>query len=260
MHVLHERHVLLPRQTVNLFKDSSPSPNTQPFVRHVVKIIRNRIKLLLPHAVIGHLEMIAYHLRLLKYLFWGRPCVRGETSKAKLRRKKESFFSYCEGMGLDIGYGGDLVTPNAQGFDMEHGDAMKLPGISRNTYDFVYSSHTLEHMPNPDIALLNWWNCVKLGGYLIIYVPERNLYEKKRTLPSRWNLDHKWFFLLDKDDPPHTIGILPLVKRTLTKYSIVYAKICKEGHTIADPNVHSDGEYSIEIIIQKNKDSRVLDF
>ena len=93
-------------------------------------------------------------------------------------------YELLQAAGLDIGYGGDLVKPNAQGFDMEHGDAMKLPGISRKAYDFVYSSHTLEHMPNPDIGLLNWWDCVKPGGFLILTVWNLN--------PLRMILIRKW--------------------------------------------------------------------
>ncbi len=67
---------------------------------------------------------------------------------------------------------------------------------------------------------------------MILYLPHRNLYEKKKTLPSRWNLDHKHFFLIDKDEEPDTIGIIPMIQRSLSDFEIVYAKECSEGHTI----------------------------
>jgi SAM-dependent methyltransferase len=118
-------------------------------------------------------------------------------------------------------------------------------------FDFVHSSHTLEHMINPEISLRNWWRVLKRGGYLILYVPHRNLYEKKTTLPSRWNTDHKHFFLLDKDEEPCTIGIVPLIKRSISEFEIVYAKECSEGHTITNPQIHSNGEYSIEVVVKK---------
>ena len=89
-----------------------------------------------------------------KYLKGKRPYVPGETSKAKPRRLREGFYEkYLGGNGLDIGFGGDLVVPNARGWDFEHGDAQDLSGLENEKFDFVYSSHTLEHMQDPAIAL-----------------------------------------------------------------------------------------------------------
>ena len=134
---------------------------------------------------------------------------------------------------------------------MEHGDAQYLRGIPNESYDFVYSSHTLEHMNDPAVSLKNWWRVVKTGGYLIIFLPHRYLYEKKKTRPSRWNPDHKHFFLLKENDPPDTLGILPLITRSIDGYEVMVAQDCSEGHTITDPSLHSDGEYSIEVVLKK---------
>jgi len=191
-------------------------------------------------------------LRIAYYRLGGRPKEQGETSKARQRRTREKFFErYCNGRGLDIGFGGDLLTPNCVGWDFEHGDAQYLKGIIESKFAFVYSSHSLEHMTNPDISLKNWWRVIKRGGYLILYVPHRDLYEKRKTLPSRWNPDHKRFFLLDKDEEPDTIGLTALIQRSLEDFEIIYAKECSEGHTISDPAIHSDGEYSIEVVVKK---------
>ena len=146
-----------------------------------------------------------------------------------------------------------MVTPDAEGYDFEHGDAQYLLGIKEATYDFVYSSHTIEHLPYPAEGLKNWFRVVKPGGYLIIYLPHRDLYEKKKYLPSRFNPTHTHFFLIDKDDPPDTLGMIPLIERTITNYEIIYIKECSEGHTILDPLIHSDGEYSIEIVVRKSR-------
>jgi SAM-dependent methyltransferase len=190
------------------------------------------------------------YARKIYYKFKKEPI--GESSKAKPRRIKEKFFQkYCEGHGLDVGCGDDLLASNCRGWDLEDGDAQYLYGLTDSSYDFVYSSHALEDMIDPSVALENWWRVLKAGGFLILYIPHRELYEKRNTLPSQWNPDHKHFFLLEKDDPPDTIGILSLIERTLTHYEIIYAKVCSEGHTISDPTIHSDGEYSIEIVIRK---------
>jgi SAM-dependent methyltransferase len=98
---------------------------------------------------------------------------------------------------------------------------------------------------------LNWWRVLKPGGHLILYVPERDLYEKRVHLPSRFNPDHKRFFLLDRDDPPDTVGLIPLIESVLPIREIVYAKVCREGHTVNDPKRPSDGEYSIEVVLRK---------
>ena len=94
---------------------------------------------------------------------------------------------------------------------------------------------------------------LKKGGYLIIYIPHRDLYEKKKTLPSRFNPNHTAFFLIDNDEAPDTIGIIPLIKRNLNNYEIIYAKECNEGHTVSDPELHSNGEFSIEVVLKKLK-------
>jgi SAM-dependent methyltransferase len=190
--------------------------------------------------------------RLVRYRALGRPPYGGETTKAHARRTREGFFEkYCGGNGLDIGYGGDLLSATCIGWDIEDGDAQLLDRIADEAFDLVYSSHTLEHVEDASEALRNWYRVVKPGGHLIIFVPDRDLYEKKPTLPSRWNPEHKRFFLLDRDEPPDTIGLLPLIERNLPDAEIVSAQRCAEGHTIVDPLVHSDGEYSIEIIVRK---------
>jgi hypothetical protein len=118
----------------------------------------------------------------------GRPPYKGETFKARPRRAREGFFAaYCRGRGIDIGYGGDLLCENCIGWDVEYGDAQTMDGVPDESFDFVYSSHLLEHVQSAPEALKNWYRLVKPLSYIIISVPDRDLYEKKTTLPSRWN-------------------------------------------------------------------------
>lgn len=44
---------------------------------------------------------------------------------------------------------------NVHGWDFEHGDAQLLNGLENETYDFVYSGHLLEYLPNVELALTN---------------------------------------------------------------------------------------------------------
>lgn len=212
------------------------------------------LRKVLPNGIWNILRFINQQRLLKKYRRNGRPFVAAESTKAKARRMRENFYElYCSGKGLDIGYGGDKIVFDCDVWDFEHGDAQYVNGLQEEMYDFVYSSHTLEHICNPGVALRNWFRLVKEDGFLIVYIPHRDFYEKKKTLPSRWNSDHKYFFLPDGDELPDTLGVKQLVERSLTNYSIVYLKECSEGNTIKDEQVHSDGEYSIEVVIKKDK-------
>lgn len=188
-----------------------------------------------------------------------------ETKKAQKRREDEGFFEkYCKGKGLDIGCGNDIlftkdfkidVTPFDQIYG--HGDATFLQNVQSNAYDFVHSSHCLEHIEDLKACIKNWWRVIKPGGYLLLLLPERELYEKKKTLPSRWNQDHKHFFLLDFYEAPHTIGIVPFLGQTISElangvnYRFLSARVLQEEVSIKNPKIHSGGEYSIEIVIKK---------
>ena len=175
-----------------------------------------------------------------------------ETGKAHARRQREGFFDkYCNGEGLDIGCASDPLTPTCSGWELSNGDAQYLRGIEDESFDFVYSSHCLEHMRDVRIALKNWFRVVRRGGTLILYIPHRNLYEKIKTLPSKWNIDHKHMFLIGEVEAPDTLDIVEEIRESLTGYDILYIKKCDEGHTIENTDVHSDGEYSIEIVIKK---------
>jgi len=183
-----------------------------------------------------------------------------ETAKARSRREREDFFQlYCQGKGIDIGVGridsitgADAILPTVDGWDKDDGDATFMSGVVDETYDFVYSSHCIEHIDNPYLAVKNWFRILKSGGFLIIYAPHRDLYEKQKSLPSRWNGDHKFFLLPEQEELPFTLGLLPLVKSALgDDCDIIYCKVCDEGWQDVGPDIHSSGEYSIELVAQK---------
>lgn len=178
----------------------------------------------------------------------------GETGKAHARREREGFFDkYCRGEGLDIGCGNDPVVPGCSGWDLINGDAQYLDGAEDASFDFVYSSHCIEHMDDVRVAIKNWFRVVRPGGYLIIYGPDRDLYEKRRQLPSRFNPHHKHMFLLGKAEPPDTLDIIEELKQALIgkDYDIEYIKRCSDGWEKGVPEVQSKGEYSFEIVVRK---------
>tara|TARA_R110000824_G_scaffold8429_13_gene38268 strand:+ start:10163 stop:10750 length:588 start_codon:yes stop_codon:yes gene_type:complete len=105
-----------------------------------------------------------------------------ETSKSEpYRRLQNDFELYLHGKGLDIGGGPDpLVVDNGSVdvWDLANGDATYLNGIDDNKYDFVYSSHCLEHLNDIEVAIKNWSRVLKRYGYLYITIPDFALYEK----------------------------------------------------------------------------------
>jgi len=131
-----------------------------------------------------------------------------EQSKAAQRRRVVMDSRFAErwfvGRGLDVGCGSDPLSkvdyPNIieiVPYDIVLGNAsgQLLPEIRDAEFDFVHSSHCLEHLVHPRIALANWVRVVKPGGYLICTVPEEFLYEQGHW-PSRFNADHKHSFTL----------------------------------------------------------------
>lgn len=100
------------------------------------------------------------------------------------------------GRGIDIGCGPNPVE-GAEPWDWAQGDAQYMTGVADDTYDWVFSAHCLEHMKDPHTALQNWWRILKVGGYLIVLVPDEDLYEQ-HVWPSKFNSDHKRTFTCSK--------------------------------------------------------------
>jgi SAM-dependent methyltransferase len=105
--------------------------------------------------------------------------------------------SIIRGQGIDIGCGPDPIAPDVRRFDMEDGDANRITEFVDKQFDYVFSSHCLEHMHDPRLALREWWKLVRPGGHLVFLVPDEDLYEQG-VFPSRFNPDHKATFTLSK--------------------------------------------------------------
>jgi SAM-dependent methyltransferase len=180
-----------------------------------------------------------------------------ETSKAKSRRQREGFFEkYCVGRGLDIGHGGDKVLPDAEGWEINSGDARIMAGVPDGIFDFVYSSHCLEHLTDPAEGIRNWWRILKPGGYLIVVVPDEDLYEQG-VFPSQWNSDHKFSFTISKEFSwsQHCVNLTDLVLE-LEGHKVIYMKTIDDGYDYSlmgggvDQSL-GEAEVGIEMVVQK---------
>jgi SAM-dependent methyltransferase len=179
----------------------------------------------------------------------------GETAKAHERRKREGWFEQFAPKhlpGIDIGCGIDPLNDTFMLWDQMYGcgDATYMDGIPDNSFRTVYASHILEHVMEPTEAVKNWYRILSPGGYLIICVPHRDLYERKLETPSLYNGDHRSFWLPDRTEPPNTFSLAHVI-HDATGLTNFLLRVCKEGYCDPGEGKHAGGEYSIEAIVQK---------
>lgn len=187
---------------------------------------------------------------------WHPDKLSAESKQSYHKRLKEGFFNkYLKGMVLDIGYRGYEnwetvpVVPNAIGIDLNYPgyDGKTLP-FSDESVDSVYASHTLEHLEDYKWYIRDWFRVLKINGFLIISVPHRDLYEKRKHLPSRWNADHKRFYTPS--------SLLAEIEESIEPNSYRIRSLCDNDENFnysIDPYSHSAGCYEIELVIQKIK-------
>jgi hypothetical protein len=61
-------------------------------------------------------------------------------------------------------------------------DAVNISLVQNECYDFIFSSHSLEHIANPLKAINEWLRIIKNGGYVVIIVPEKSCcFDHKRN-------------------------------------------------------------------------------
>jgi predicted SAM-dependent methyltransferase len=120
---------------------------------------------------------------------------------------REILAPYCAGLGLDLGFGGDAVVPDALTFDMPRpytnvgGDRQILRGDCRNlsflcdeSMDYLYASHLIEDWTYEDQVeiIREWRRVLRVGGLIIINCPDQQkfLAHCQRT-GQGLNLAHK---------------------------------------------------------------------
>ncbi len=179
----------------------------------------------------------------------------GEAGRSYRQRLLSGFLDrYCRGsVVLDVGFTGyenperKTAIQGAIGIDLDYPgyDGITLP-FDDGSVDTVFSSHCLEHIPDDHAAIRDWFRVLKVGGFIVCMVPSQALYEKRVSLPSRWNADHKRMYT------PSTF--LASFEQSLVVNSYRVRHLC-ENDTDFDysigPDSHSSGAYEIELVIEK---------
>lgn len=118
---------------------------------------------------------------------------------------RERLAKYCTGNGLDLGFGGDPITPSAicvdrceshlgrshAGEQPTHivGDIGDLYWFADNSLDYVFSSHALEDAVDTTAWLKEWLRVLMPGGKLVLFLPDQQTYvdhcKKNGSLPNQ---------------------------------------------------------------------------
>ena len=90
-------------------------------------------------------------------------------------------------------------------------DGSELSVVADNSYDFILSSHNLEHLANPIKALKEWQRITRPGGGLILVLPfyEKTFDHRRKPTPVSHMLDD-FISAVKEDDLTHLPEILEL--------------------------------------------------
>lgn len=110
-----------------------------------------------------------------------------ETSK-----HRDRLAPFCEGYGLDVGFGGDPIQPSAIRMDLSEpyahtgpdqpvqlgGDCRHLSRFRDGSLDYVYSSHVLEDFGEGETEgiLREWSRVLRVGGRIVLLLPDQQRY------------------------------------------------------------------------------------
>ena len=180
----------------------------------------------------------------------------GKESKVTYVHKwRTGFFDrYMSGRGLDVGFkGGNQnavpILESATGVDIDTPgyDGHTLP-FESDSFDYVYSSHCLEHVTRPMHTIKEWHRVVRVGGHIVIVVPHQYLYEKRLNMPSRFSTQHLRFY---------TPGSLLVAVEAALKPNTYRVRFLEDGDRGFDysipPEKHSVGQYEVTLVLQKIK-------
>ena len=190
-----------------------------------------------------------------------------ECSKSVPRRLSQPNFinRYFVGDGIDIGGKPDPLTlyqdvfsriTSVRTWDLEDGDAQLLASVADASFDFVHSSHCLEHLVDPAEGLRHWLRVVKPGGHVIVTIPDEDLYEQG-VFPSTFNLDHKWTFTIHKPASwsPKSVNVLSLLSGLGPEAQVVKVELLdatyRYGLPRYDQTVTPIGECGIEFVLRR---------
>jgi predicted SAM-dependent methyltransferase len=100
----------------------------------------------------------------------------------------------CNGVGYDIGCNRvEWSLPGSTPIDLTFNNGYDAKYLPEELVDYIFSSHTLEHISDW-VGVLNYWlDKIKVGGVIFLYLPD---YSQEYWRP--WN-NRKHINVLNKD-------------------------------------------------------------
>jgi len=190
-----------------------------------------------------------------------------ECSKSIMRRLHNTNFvrKYFVGDGVDVGGKPDPLElymeffplcKNIRMWDWEDGDAQLMESVADGTYDFLFSSHCLEHLVDPYEGIKNWIRVVKPGGHVVVAIPDEDLYEQG-VFPSTFNTDHKFTYTIAKNKSwsDKSVSVLDLLQTVVDEAEIIKIEQINYEYRHELPRYDRTGtpvgECCIEFILRK---------
>lgn len=101
---------------------------------------------------------------------------------------------FSDRKGIDFGGALGTIGGNTTVVDII-GLYPKIDDIANNSLDYIFTSHTLEHISNLDEILIKLYNKLKNGGIIYIAVPSYTCVRWRAGITAQ----HKWTFSLEDD-------------------------------------------------------------
>jgi predicted SAM-dependent methyltransferase len=79
----------------------------------------------------------------------------------------------CSGVGYDIGcMKEEWSLPGSIPIDLNFNDGYHATNLPKKDVDYIFSSHCLEHIDGWVDVMYYWYDTLKIGGTLFLYLPD----------------------------------------------------------------------------------------
>ena len=158
------------------------------------------------------------------------------------------------------------ATFKDSGFDHRLGERLVVEASNLSTspdgkYDFVLASHVLEHIANPMEALREWNRILKVGGAMLVIVPDKQrTFDHKRPFTTIEHLESDFQANTQEDDLTHVDEILALHDLSLDPLAgspQQFRERCLRNHSFRAMHHHVYSSEVLGLMLQRF-DMRVL--
>lgn len=169
---------------------------------------------------------------------------------SETKKHRHLTVKYCVGNGIDLGAGGDVITPRALSIDLSQpytsvgtsinqwsGDAANLYWFKDNVLDYVYSSHLIEDFTAEQQTRVfkEWCRVIKPMGHLVILAPEKHRWKAALGRGQGPNYNHK--------NEPELGEFTRLINEKIGGWSVCEDKFCEPDNEL---------EYGMIFVARKN--------